>query len=107
MKKNLIFAMAATGALALSACAPAPVVRGDGPTVATPSQTAGSCNITNVGWAIGKSADAATLAKIKADSGATVGRVIAPGQSVTMDFIASRVNVHIDGARNIQRLTCG
>ena len=106
MNTKFILAIAATGALALSACAPAPVVRGDSPTASTPSQ-GGSCNITNVGWAVGRVADNATLAKIKADSGATDGRVIAPGQAVTQDFIPSRVNVHIDGARNIQKLTCG
>lgn len=34
-------------------------------------------------------------------------RVITPLSAVTMDFIASRLNVHVDDAGVIQKLTCG
>ena len=109
MTKNWIFGVAAVGALALSACAPTETVRSSAPVASTPTvvKPSGSCNVTSAGWAIGKAADSATLAKVKADSGAVDGRVIAPGQPVTKDFNAARVNVYIDSARMITRLTCG
>lgn len=109
MKNQWMYGIAAVGVLALSACAPTEAVRSSSPVSTAPvtSSGGGSCNITNAGWAIGKAADPNTLAKIKADSGASEGRVIAPGQMVTQDFNAARVNVYIDAARMITRLTCG
>ena len=34
-------------------------------------------------------------------------RVIEPGMAVTMDYNAARLNVELDGAGKITRLTCG
>lgn len=114
MKKSLFLGFAAMGALALTACAPGAGVRGDAPVAAGSENSsgstpvgAGSCDITGANWAVGKKADAATLKKIKSDSGAEFGRVIAPNQPVTMDFSSARVNVYVDSVRTIQRVTCG
>lgn len=49
----------------------------------------------------------APVALLPADGGWTVVRVIRPGQMVTMDFSATRLNVTVDGADIIQSLTCG
>ena len=37
----------------------------------------------------------------------SVMRVIKPGMGVTMDYAASRLNVHLDDAGKIHDLTCG
>lgn len=34
-------------------------------------------------------------------------RIIRPGQAVTMDFSAERLNVEVDGNERISRITCG
>lgn len=113
MNKSALMALAAAGTLALAACTPQPIIRADGtvgPAESTgPSAPAGSCNVTNLGWAVGQIATTETLVRIKRYSGASVGRVIAPDTMVTKDFRADRVNVHINSntERKIQRTTCG
>ena len=112
MNKFGLMSLAAAGSLALAACAPAPIVRADG-TVAPagsgsgPVAPASSCNVTNVGWATGQTATPEILQRIKAESGASQGRVIPPNTSVTQDFRTDRVNVRIDANRKILSVTCG
>ena len=110
MNTNVLMGLAAAGVLALSACAPQTVVRTDGtiaPAGSGPSVPAGSCNVTSVGWAVGQQATSENLARIKRESGANQGRVIAPDTVITQDFHADRVNVRIDDNRKILRVTCG
>src|SRR3546814_11180429 len=57
---------------------------------------------------IGQDASEATVAEAKAAAGATGAlRVIKPGQPVTMDFRADRLNVEVDDDNAILRITCG
>lgn len=112
MNKSALMALATAGTMALAACAPQAVIRPDGtvgPNTSGPSAPAGSCNVTTLGWAVGQIATTETLARIKRESGATAGRVIAPDTMVTKDFRADRVNVHINSnaERKILRTTCG
>src|SRR3546814_16337764 len=56
---------------------------------------------------IGQDASEATVAEAKAAAGATGAlRVIKPGQPVTMDFSADRLNVEVDDDNAIVRITC-
>jgi len=57
---------------------------------------------------IGHEASEATVAQAKAAAGATgTVRVIRPGQAVTMDYRADRLNVEVDDGNTIVRITCG
>ena len=74
------------------------------PPVATPTDpaTVDTCNMAQ---------DAALVGKPAADpgvppAGATV-RIIKPGDQVTMDFQATRLNVDVDAAGTITGLRCG
>ena len=60
-----------------------------------------------VAWAVGQPADEAVMARVWRESGAGLIRPIAPGQAVTRDFRADRVNVHIDRDNRISAVSCG
>ena len=98
---RILFA-AATLALAtsLSACAPMPPV-------ATVPPPAGQCNAELARWAIGQAASSDVVERIRIDTRSSVARVIRPGQAVTMDYSAARVNVHVNERNAITGVTCG
>jgi len=89
--------------LALAACAsPAPL----------PSEDPGStgraaCDAGTAQWAVGKPATADTIERVRVDSRSRVVRVLHPGQMVTMEFSAERVDIRVDGNNVILAVTCG
>lgn len=93
----------AFASFSLSSCAPAPTA------AEPPSQpgVSGTCQADSVQWAIGHHADQATLARIRRESGAGLVRPIAPGQAVTEDYRIDRINVELDDANVIIRISCG
>lgn len=109
--KNLSLALVA--GLALMACSPSTE-----PTPATPVEpsaaapteptppadpaAADTCNMAQYMALVGKPA---TDSAVPAAS-ATV-RIIKPGDQVTMDFNAARLNIDIDAAGNISGVRCG
>ena len=97
----------AFAAFSLSSCTPAPVIP---PAAAEPPLqpvVSGACQADSVQWAMGQQADQATLARIRRESGAGLVRPIAPGQAVTEDYRIDRVNVELDDANVIIRISCG
>ncbi len=86
-------------ALALMGCAPLPPQP-------SPPYT-GQCDAAKAPWAIGKAATAEVVERIRIETGSQVARVIRPGQAVTMDYSAARVNVNVNERDAITRLTCG
>ena len=56
---------------------------------------------------IGREATPALVARAKARAGASLVRVIRPGQAVTMDYSAGRLNVVVDARNRVERFTCG
>ncbi|MBP6405741.1 MAG: starvation-inducible protein [Ramlibacter sp.] len=54
----------------------------------------------------GRPFDAAVQAEAQRLSGARSVRVIRPGQAVTMDFNAYRLNIELDGGGRVVRLRC-
>jgi len=68
---------------------------------------AGACNAEAVTWAVGQPADQEVMRRVWRESGAGLIRPIAPGQAVTRDFRADRVNVHIDRDNKITSVGCG
>ncbi len=78
------------------------------PETAGPAPVAGGqCNAEPVQWALGKTADQDTMAKVWRGSGAGLIRPIAPNQAVTLEYKADRINVHVDASNVITRITCG
>ena len=88
-------------ALPLAACAGKPMRTGGAlpPTLA--------CDAVPARWAIGQAASADVLERIRVDSHAQVVRVIKPGQMVTMEFSAGRVDVRVDGDNRVLGVSCG
>ena len=91
--------------LLLTACAPPQSLQpaSGGPAIAGD----GNCRADDVAWAVGKTADQETMARVWRESGAGLVRPIAPGQAVTRDFRPDRVNIHIDDDNVITGVDCG
>ena len=88
---------AALAALALAGCA----------TAAPAPSLAGTCRADGLGDLVGRPADAALGAEAMRRSGATRLRWIRPGDMVTMDYSAVRLNVHLDARGRVERFACG
>src|SRR3546814_5427836 len=85
--------------------APGPAAPAPAP---APADMATQCDADAAQSYIGQDASEATVAEAKAAAGATGAlRVIKPGQQVTMDFRADRLNVEVDDDNAIVRITCG
>jgi len=88
-------------ALPLVACAGKPMRTG-GPLPPTLA-----CDATPAQTAIGRHATADVLDRVRQDSHAQVLRVIRPGEMVTMEFSAGRVDVRVDADNVILGVSCG
>lgn len=91
-----MFAMPAI-TLMLSACMTPP---------ATPP-SASACNAGAVQSFVGRAATDDVVNAARSTAGAKLLRVIKPGQAVTMDFRAERLNLYLDNAGAIERVSCG
>lgn len=87
---------AVLAALALAGCA----------TAAPPAPLAGQCRADNLGDLVGRPADAALGADAMRRSGASRLRWIRPGDMVTMDYSAQRLNVHLDAQGRVDHFAC-
>ena len=89
---------AALAALALAGCA----------TAAPPAPTlAGQCHLDNLGDLVGRPATAELGADALRRSGALRLRWIRPGEMVTMDYSAQRLDVNLDAQGRVDHFTCG
>lgn len=109
--------------LALSACAPARDATADTPSgvdaeppaVAGPPASrppvnlvgAGSCDAKAAQSLVGRTADAAVAEQARAAAGARAVRVLRPGQMVTMEYRADRLNIDVDAQGVITGIRCG
>ena len=89
-------------ALSLSACMTTPPPPGD----PMPPMT-GSCNAEAASAAIGMAATPDVVERARVDAGAERARVLTPGQVVTMEFLAGRLNVNVNERNAVVGLTCG
>lgn len=115
--------LALAGLFALSACAtpsqdPSSAADGSDPFGAAPpppamdesgpkEEPAMTCDPDAGQWAVGKLADDALVAKVKADTGSDRSRVIRPGMAVTMDYREDRVNLEVDEDNRVLVVRCG
>ncbi|MDQ3495496.1 MAG: I78 family peptidase inhibitor [Pseudomonadota bacterium] len=100
--------------LGLAACAPR---AGTAPEaspipVTTPpapenSMDESTCNADAARGAIGKTATAAVVEEARRAAGARIARTLKPGQMVTMEYHASRLNIDVDARNVVTNLRCG
>jgi hypothetical protein len=83
--------------LALAGCA----------TAALPPVLPGQCHVDALVDLVGRPADAGLGADAMRRSGALRLRWIRPGDMVTMDYSAQRLNVHLDGQGRVDHFACG
>ncbi|WP_296613208.1 I78 family peptidase inhibitor [Sphingomonas sp.] len=96
MNKILIAALGLM--FAVAACAPvAPL----------PGAPTGECSAKGLDNMIGRIATPSLIDRAKRRSGASVARVLRPGQIVTMEYLNGRLNVNVDGKNRVKTLTCG
>ena len=67
----------------------------------------GQCRSEGLDTFVGREPTSEVGAEIIAKSGAKVFRWLVPGQVVTMEFSAQRVNAYIGSNNRIERVTCG
>ncbi len=97
--KTVLFA--ASIACLVSACAQQPMAS------APPPAMAGQCNAAGAQFALGGMANAALVEEARKRSGAWIARVIGPGQAVTMEYNAQRLNLDVNAANSVMNVRCG
>jgi hypothetical protein len=74
---------------------------------AAPSAAGGNCNAAGAQFAIGRIASGSLVEQARVLSGALMARVLRPGQVVTLEFNAQRLNLDLDSANVVTRARCG
>ena len=73
-----------------------------------PPPSAGTaCNAQRAQFAIGKTPGASVVEEARQRSGSYMARVLRPGQVVTMEFNAQRLNLDLNAAGVITGVRCG
>ena len=105
--KSFTVSLIVIGLGALAACttpAGSPAT-GTGP---MPPPAAGTaCNAQGAQFAIGKTPGASVVEEARQRSGSYMARVLRPGQVVTMEFNAQRLNLDLNAAGVITGVRCG
>lgn len=75
------------------------------PPAAPPPSSA--CNAAAAQAAIGKPATASVMEEARRAANARMVRMLRPGQVVTLEFNAERLNLEVDAANVVRRASCG
>lgn len=112
-KLPLTFAMALFMAVALAGCAGLGQPRDATGSAAAPVPAAamntsmGQCNAQPAQFAVGQNSTAVVVESARSRSGAKMARILRPGQMVTREFDAQRLNLEVDGNGQILVARCG
>jgi hypothetical protein len=87
--------------LALSACAASP------PPAPPEPVAGGACDASRAQFAVGQQPGVAVLDQARERAGARLVRTLRPGQPVTMEYNAERLNLNLDASGKVVRVTCG
>ena len=85
-------------AFTIAACAP---------TAPLPGVPTGECSAKGLDDLVGRYATPALVDRAKRRAGASVARVLRPGQVVTMEYLNGRLNVNVDEKNRVKNFTCG
>jgi hypothetical protein len=81
------------------------------PSTTVPSSSApapvAECNAQPAQFAVGQNSTAAVMESARVRSGAHIARILRPGQMVTKEFNAQRLNLEVDGNGRIVSVRCG
>lgn len=115
IQRTIGFSIAALAIGFLTACAapapaPAPVV--EAPVVAGPAPVPApapqpECSAAGARFAVGQTLSPPLEAAARARANATVSRVLKPGQAVTLEFNAARLNLEVDARSRVTSVRCG
>jgi peptidase inhibitor I78 family protein len=75
--------------------------------VASSTVAGGTCDAVAARFAVGLPLTAQLENDARARSGAKVVRVVRPGQMITLEFNAERLNIEVDGSGRVIRVRCG
>lgn len=66
-----------------------------------------NCNTQNAQWAVGKTNTEHNINEARKRAGAYMARVLRPGQPITREFNAERLNLEVDATGRIIAARCG
>ena len=103
---------ASAAALALAACShygaqPAPPAGQSATPSGMPPPMAAACNAQAAQSAVGQNSTSSVIESARKSSGAQMARILRPGQIITKEFDAQRLNVEVDGSGKIIAVRCG
>lgn len=79
----------------------------DADALAPPPVDAGACDAEQAQWLVGRTPARSDLQQARKDAGARSVRTLQPGQAVTMEFSAGRLNLDLDGRGAVASVRCG
>lgn len=83
------------------------IAAGCAPLAPLPGVPTGECSASGLGNLVGRYANTGLVGRAKQRSGASVARVLRPGQIVTMEYRNGRLNVNVDSQNRVKSFTCG
>lgn len=90
---------------------PAEPAMSDAPVVSAPEpappEEAAMCDVTKAQFAVGQPYSDALAEQARAAAGAKIVRRLVPGQMVTMEFSAERLNLETGGSGKVAAVRCG
>ena len=102
MVRNEIAHLLATLLLVLAGCAARTA-----PETQTASAPPGGCDAAKAQFAVGHPPGLAIQDQARERSGARLVRTLRPGQIVTMEYNAERLNLELDASGTVVRVRCG
>ncbi|MFS2032471.1 I78 family peptidase inhibitor [Polaromonas sp. CT11-55] len=103
MHLSLPASFTAIAFLLISACSSTPATS----QAPEPAPVSSRCNAAPAQFSVGRNADAALENEARTRAGAKAVRVLRPNQVVTMEFNAERLNLTVDDAGRVTRVSCG
>lgn len=88
------------------AASPGPAPSTTAPSPAAPAPMA-ECNAQPAQFAVGQNSTATVMESARVRSGAHMARILRPGQMITKEFNAQRLNLEVDGSGRIVAVRCG
>lgn len=92
--------------IVLTACTPTGASEG-AQQPAGPPPTSGACDATRAQFAVGEAYSDALAERARKAAGASIVRRLVPGQVVTMEYSAARLNLDTDAAGKVTSARCG
>jgi len=114
MNRSIFWASILVVGAGLAGCAapapapvPAPAVVAPAPAPMPPPPPQAQCSEAGAKFAIGQALSPQLEAAARTRAGATLSRVLKPGQAVTMEFNGARLNLEVDARNRLTAARCG